>query len=808
MQFSESWLRSFCNPSLTTDELAHALTMAGLEVEEVTPAAPPFTGIVVGEIVTREKHPNADRLSVCTVNVGEHSTAPLQIVCGAPNARVGIKIPCALVGAELPPGEDGKPLKITQATMRSVESNGMLCSARELGISTEHAGLMELAADAPVGADIREYLSLNDSKFLVKLTPNKADCLSVYGVAREVHAITGAPLAAEPVGVVKATLAEVLPVKVLAPDLCGRFAGRVIRGVNAKASTPAWMRERLEKSGQRSITALVDISNYVMLEVGRPTHVFDIDKLSTSPSGGQGGLQVRWGKKGESLKLLNGNTVELDEKVGVIADAQAVESLAGIMGGDSTSVSLDTTNVYVEAAFWHPLAIQGRARRFNFATDAGHRFERGVDWATIPAHLDRITALILEICGGEAGPIDDQIINVPARPPVTMRIARAQKVIGLAVSPDEMAAIFTRLGLTHVRTSESFTITPPSYRFDIEIEEDLIEEIARIYGFDNIPAMPPLARAAMRSQPEALRSLHTLRARMASQDYFEVINYSFVDESWERELIGNADPIKLLNPIASQMAVMRSMLIPGMLANIQYNASHKADRVRVFELGKVFARDASVVDGELAVAGISQPLRLAGAAWGGATPEQWASPKRATDFFDVKADLAAVLPDNVRFETAEHPLLHPGRSARILLNGDVLGWLGELHPKHLPRFELVSAPIVFELDVAPLQQLPVISHVAVSKQPLVRRDMSLVVANSVNSHALVSALRDAAPSYVRDVEIFDVYRGAGLPEGAKSVAIRVLMQDTERTLADTEIEGACQQMLTAAKQQHGATLRA
>ena len=485
------------------------------------------------------------------------------------------------------------------------------------------------------------------------------------------------------------------------------------------------------------------------------------------------------------------------------------------MGGDSTSVSLDTTNVYVEAAFWHPLAIQGRARRFNFSTDAGHRFERGVDWATIPAHLDRITALILEICGGEAGPLDDQVVNVPERKPVTMRMTRAQKVIGVAVSPDEMSGIFTRLGLPHRRTvvestggtDGAFIVYPPSYRFDLEIEEDLIEEIARIYGFDNIPAMPPLARATMRSQPEAQRSLHTLRARMASQDYFEVINYSFVDDAWERELIGNSDPIKLLNPIASQMAVMRSSLIPGMLANIQYNVSHKADRVRVFELGKVFARDSSIADGPLTVAGISQPLRLAGVAFGGALPEQWASPKRTVDFFDVKADLAAVLPDNVRFEPAEHPLLHPGRSARIMLNGATLGWIGELHPKHLARFELPSAPIVFELDVAPLQQLPVISHVAVSKQPLVRRDMALVVANAVNSEALVHTLRQAAPAYVRGVDVFDVYRGAGLPEGAKSVAIRVLMQDTERTLADTEIEAACQQMLIAAKQQHGAALR-
>lgn len=809
MQFSESWLRSFCNPSLTTDELAHALTMAGLEAEEVTPAAPPFTKIVVGEIVTREKHPNADKLSLCTVNVGEHAATPLQIVCGAPNARAGIKIPCALVGAELPPGEDGKPFLIKPVKMRGVESNGMLCSARELGISADHAGLLELAADAPIGADIREYLSLNDNKFLIKLTPNKADCLSVYGVAREVHAITGAPLAPAPIGEVKATLPDVLPAKVLAPDLCGRFAGRVIRGVNAKASTPAWMRERLEKSGQRSISALVDISNYVMLELGRPSHVFDLDKV-------HGKLEVRWGKAGETLKLLNGNTVELDDKVGVIADDHAVESLAGIMGGDSTAVSLDTQNVYVEAAFWHPLAIQGRARRYNFSTDAGHRFERGVDWETIPAHLDRICALILEICGGQAGPMDDQTVNVPARKPVTMRVGRAQRIIGLPVTADQMSGIFTRLGLPHRRTivestggtDEAFMVTPPSYRFDIEIEEDLIEEIARIYGFDNIPALPPVARAAMHAKRESTRSLHELRAAIAASDYFETINYSFVDESWERELLGNGNPIKLLNPIASQMAVMRTSLIPGLLANIQYNASHKADRVRVFELGKVFLRDESIADGELAVAGIAQPLRLAGAAWGGAVTEQWASPKRAVDIFDVKADVAALLPATATFEAGEHPLLHPGRSARIVVDGATIGWLGELHPKHLAKFELSSAPVVFELDVAPLQQAALPSHVAVSKQPLVRRDMALVVDHAVHAEALTDSLRSAAPDFVRGIEVFDVYRGAGLPEGKKSVAIRVLMQDTERTLADAEIEGACQRMLEKAARQQGATLRA
>ncbi|TAG49966.1 MAG: phenylalanine--tRNA ligase subunit beta [Betaproteobacteria bacterium] len=800
MKFPESWLRSFCNPSMTTDELAHALTMAGLEVEDVAPAAPPFTGIVVGEIMTREKHPNADRLSVCTVNVGSHAAAPLQIVCGAPNARVGIKIPCALVGAALPPGADGKPFMIKRAKMRDVESNGMLCSARELGISDAADGLLELAADAPVGEDIREFLKLNDSKFEIKLTPNKADCLSVYGVARELHAITGAPLVPEAKGAVSVTLNDVLPVKVLASDLCGRFAGRVIRGVNAKAPTPAWMRERLEKSGQRSITALVDISNYVMLEVGRPTHVFDLDKV-------HGALEVRWGRAGETLKLLNGNTVQLDDKVGVIADERAVESLAGIMGGDSTSVSDDTQNVYVEAAFWHPLAIQGRSRRFNFSTDAGHRFERGVDWETIPAHLDRISALILEICGGQAGPIDDQIVNVPARPPVTMRIARAQKVIGVNIAADEMAAIFTRLGLLHTRTPQTFTVTPPSYRFDIEIEEDLIEEIARIYGFDNIPALPPMARAAMRSKPEATNSLHDLRARIAAADYYEVINYSFVDESWERDIVGNGNPIKLLNPIASQMAVMRSSLVPGLLANVRHNASHKADEVRVFELGKVFVRDAGVADGALSVEGVAQPLKLAGLAWGSALPEQWGATKRAVDFFDVKSDIAALLPHGARFDSAAHPLLHPGRGARISVNGAPIGWLGELHPKHLAAFELTHAPIVFELDVSPLLARPLPDFKLVAKTPMVRRDFALVVENSVNSDALLSTLRSAVPAHTREIVIFDVYRGAGLADGQKSVAIRVLMQDTERTLTETEIEQACQTMLAAAKAAHGAALR-
>ena len=476
MQFPESWLRTFVDPHLTTDELSHALTMAGLEVEDLRPAAPPTSKIVVGQVLEVVKHPDADKLNVCQVDAGTGAT--LNIVCGAPNVAPGIKVPVALVGAQLPPAEEGgAPFAIKLSKLRGVESQGMLCSARELKLSEDHSGLMILPEDTPIGQDIRKTLNLDDTVFEIKLTPNKADCLSVFGVARETSAITGAPLRPLEIKPANVTLDETLPVKISAPDLCGRFSGRVIRGVNAHAKSPHWMVERLERSGQRSISALVDISNYVMLELGRPSHVFDLDKI-------HGGMDVRWGRKGETLKLLNGNTVELDETVGVIADEQHIESLAGIMGGDSTAVTLDTTNIYLEAAFWWPDSIRGRSRKYNFSTDAGHRFERGVDYATTVDHIERITQLILEICGGQAGPVDDQIVNVPTRAPVKMRVSRANRIIGVKIDADEIAQIFTRLGLTFERDGDTFSVMPPSYRFDIEIEEDLIEEVARIYGFE------------------------------------------------------------------------------------------------------------------------------------------------------------------------------------------------------------------------------------------------------------------------------------------------------------------------------------
>jgi phenylalanyl-tRNA synthetase beta chain len=781
MQFSEKWLRTLVDPALTTDELTHLLTMSGLEVEACEPVAPPFTKVVVGKVLEVAKHPNADRLLLCKVDAGGGAT--LDIVCGAPNVSAGMKAPVAVVGAELPGG-----LAIKRAAVRGVESNGMLCSARELGLSEDHTGLLALADDAPVGRDFRDYAELDDRVITIKLTPNRADCLSVHGVAREVAALTGAPLHAPDFTPVRARASDKLPVRIEAPDLCGRFSGRVIRNVNAAAATPDWMKRRLERSGQRSISALVDISNYVMLELGRPSHIFDRDKVA-------GGLVVRWGRKGEKVVLLNGQEVEVDEAVGVICDDHGVEALAGIMGGDPTAVSDATRNIYVEAAFWWPAAIAGRARRFNFSTEAGHRFERGVDFATTVAHIEHITALVLEICGGEPGPIDDTVTRLPERKPVRMRVARAQKVIGVPIPGDEMGRIFARLGLEHRREGAGadavYVVTPPSYRFDLEIEEDLIEEVARVYGFDNIPAAPPVAAAAMRTQPESLRSLHDLRARVAAAGYEEVVNYSFVEAAWERDFAGNANPIRLVNPIASQLAVMRTSLIGSLVANVRYNLNRKLPRIRVFEVGRVFLRAPGAPDGELEVAEIRQPVRIGGAAFGPAYEEQWGVPRRPVDFFDVKGDVEAILaPLAARFIGAAHPALHPGRSARVELEGAAIGWVGELHPEWLQRYELPAPVIVFELDAAPLMRVAVPQYEEVSKFPAVTRDLSVEVGDDVPAHALLEALAATRPGLIQEVRLFDLYRGQNISEGRKSLAFRVVMQDTARTLTDAEVDAA------------------
>lgn len=793
MQFSESWLRAFCNPPISTTQLADTLTMAGLEVEELKPVAPPFTKIVVGEIKEAVQHPNADRLRVCKVDVGQAEL--LNIVCGAPNARVGIRVPCAMVGAELPPGEDGKPFVIKVGKLRGVESEGMLCSAKELQLADDHGGLLELALDAPLGQDIRQHLNLDDTLFTLKLTPNLAHCLSVYGVAREVAALTGAPLQTPTFPAVAVTNKDTLAVKISAPDLCGRFSGRVVRNVNTKAATPQWMVDRLARCGQRSVTALVDISNYVMFELGRPTHIFDLDKIA-------GGLDVRWGKAGEQLKLLNGNTVTVDEKVGVIADNAQVESLAGIMGGDATAVSDDTKNVYVEAAFWWPKAIAGRSRRFNFSTDAGHRFERGVDPSLTVEHIEYITRLITDICGTPStscGPVDDQQVKMPVAAPVSLRVARAAKVIGMPVTQMQCVDALVGLGLAVTQTEGVVTVTPPSYRFDLQIEEDLIEEVIRMVGYNHLPHTPPLAPVTAKIRTESQRSPFAVRRSLAALGYQETINFSFVEESWEHGLAGNPNPIKLLNPIASQMSVMRSSLLGSLLQVLKFNQARKAQRVRVFELGRVFLRDATVKNTHSTVEGFHQPMRIAGLASGTADALQWGRKEQAVDFFDVKGDVQALLaPLPVTFAPGNHPAMHPGRCAQVLLQDRVIGFVGELHPKWRQQFELTQAPVLFELELDPVLQRNVPAFKAVAKFQPVQRDIAVVVADQVTHAALMAAIW-AAPTagLLRDAQLFDIYRpkiakDALASEAAadRSLAVRLTLNSDETTLTEEQIESA------------------
>lgn len=786
MQFPESWLREFCNPPLSTLQLADTLTMAGLEVESMEPVAPPFSGVVVAEILEVAPHPNADRLRVCSVNTGE--STPLTIVCGAPNARVGIRVPCALVGAQLPPGADGKPFQIKLGKLRGVESQGMLCSANELGVKSDQDGLLELAPDAFVGLSIRDHLGLDDTLFTLKLTPNLAHCLSVYGVARELAALTGAPLKTLEFPQIEPTHQDTLPVVVDAPDLCGRFSGRIIRGINSQVTTPKWMVDRLERCGQRSVSVLVDISNYVMFELGRPTHIFDFDRIS-------GALSVRWAKAGEQLKLLNGTTVELDAQVGVIADEAQVESLAGIMGGDATAVSDATHNIYVEAAFWWPKAVAGRSRRYNFSTDAGHRFERGVDPSGTVEHIEHITRLILDICGGLVGPVTDVQPNMPVQKPVTLRIDRAVKVIGMPLTQSQCADALAGLGLQVTEAPGLLTIVPPSYRFDIQIEEDLIEEVARVVGYDNLPATPPFAPITAKLDAENTRGPYAVRRLLAELGYQETINFSFVERAWETQLAGNTAPIELLNPIASQMSVMRSTLLGSLLNVAKFNLDRKADRVCAFELGRVFHRDASVQDSDTTVKGFHQPMRVAGLAVGVKEGVTWEGKKPGFDFFDVKGHVQQLLaPATPVFAVADHPAYHPGRCASVSLAGAVVGYLGELHPKWSQSWGFASAPVLFELELDAVLMRVVPAFEPFSKIQAVERDISMWVADSV-THAQLMACIDATPiqPLLRGATLFDVYRPktqAGTPVAEKSLAIRLVLKRDDAVLTEQEIESA------------------
>lgn len=791
MKFSESWLRQFVNPDLSSEALAELLTMAGLEVEERGPVAPPFNNVVVGHVLSVTKHPDADRLNVCEVDAGEGALR--QIVCGASNVAAGLKVPCALPGAVLP-GD----FKIKEAKVRGVPSAGMLCAAVELGMAKESDGLMILAADAKPGTSLRELLGLDDICIELKLTPNRPDCLGLLGLAREVAALTNTPVKAPEIKAVAPTHQQTLPVSIEAADLCGRFTGRIIKGVNAKANTPAWMTQALERCGLRSISALVDISNYVMLELNRPNHVFDLNSV-------QQGLTVRWAKSAEKLTLLGGNEVTLDARYGVIADANGAISLAGIMGGERTACTDHTTDVLVEAAYWLPSAIQGRSRWLTLSTDAGHRFERGVDFADTVAGVERITQLILETCGGEPGPVVDQVTALPERKPVTARFARIRKVLGINPSDADIQAIFERLGFQPKVADGGVVIVPPSWRHDLEIEEDLIEEIARVIGYDHIPAKPPVGPMTMQAQTETQRPLGALRESLVERGYQEVINLAFTPEAWERDFAANAAPVALANPIASHLSVMRSTLIGGLINTLIHNQRRRQPRLQIFETGRVFERASNPTAGQ--VDGYRQTLRLGGLVWGAVVPEQWGAKTRPVDFFDVKADVEALnTSGDLSFEAAVHPAFHPGRSARVSRDGQPMGWLGELHPRWVQHYELETAPILFELDIDVLTPAKVPVYVPVSSFPVVLRDLAVVVDAKVPVQQLVSQLWQDAPAVLRDIQLFDQYQGKGVAEGAKSLAFRFTLQDTQTTLEDQKVDAVMAQLLerlTAA----GATLR-
>jgi len=792
MQFSEHWLRTFVSPALDSAALGHLLTMAGLEVEESDAVAPAFSGVVVAQILEANPHPNADRLRVCKVDVG--AGEPLQIVCGAPNAAAGMKVPCATVGAVLP-GD----FQIKAAKLRGVESFGMLCSARELGISEAHEGLLALPADFTVGMSIREALALDDVRFTIKLTPNRADCLSLLGVARDVSALTGAAVCEPVVRAVPATHDQMRAVRLASPDGCPRYVGRVLRNVDPTRPTPDWMKQRLERCGVRSISAIVDVTNYVMLELGQPLHAFDNEKL-------KGEIVVRWAQPGDKLLLLNGQEVAPDSRTLLITDESGPLALAGVMGGEQSGVTDVTREVFLESAFFQPDAIVGRARTYGFSSDASHRFERGVDFDLAPRAMERATELILSICGGEAGPAIESVdVNaLPKREPVSLRVSRASQVIGIPFSAEQIGDILGRLGMPVVVEQDRVTVTPASYRFDLRIEEDLIEEIARIHGYENIPENLPQGTLGMLPLPESRRSAAALRRLLAAREYQEVVNYAFVEEAWERDFCGNTDPIRLANPIASHLSVMRSNLLGGLVGTLATNQRRRASRVRVFEIGRCFAKQASGQP----VAGYHQPMKVAGLVWGPAAPEQWGLATRKVDFFDVKSDVEAIFEGrSLEFVRLAHPALHPGRAAEVRCDGAAIGWLGELHPNWVQRYDLGTAPVVFELELEPASYRPLPAFSAPSKFPMVVRDLALVVRAETPVGELLAVLREEPLNIVQAIEIFDIYQGKGIDPDSKSVAFRVRFQHTDQTLEDAEVDAAIEVLVGRASERLGAQLR-
>ena len=791
MKFSEQWLRSWVNPAVSRDELVARLSMVGLEVDSVTPAAGEFSGIVIGEILSTEQHPDADKLRACQVSNGSET---FQVVCGAPNARPGIKIPFAMIGAELP-GD----FKIKKAKLRGVESNGMLCSASELQISDDNSGLMELAADAPVGGNIREYLGLDDASIELGLTPNRGDCLSLAGLAREVGAIYGAPVSPVTIAPVAAAHDEVRPVEVLAPQACPRYLGRVIRNVDLSKPTPLWMVERLRRSDIRSIDAAVDITNYVMIELGQPMHAFDLAEIN-------GGVRVRMAEEGEKLVLLDGQEATLRADTLVIADHQRALAIAGVMGGEHSGVSATTRDLFLESAFFDTIALAGKARSYGLHTDSSHRFERGVDSQLARQAIERATALLLEIVGGEAGPVIEAAsqADLPKVAPITLRAERINQILGMEMDASEVERLLTALGLgVTAQGAGAWQVTVPSHRFDISLEVDLIEELGRLYGYNRLPVRYPQARLAPQAKAEARAELPALRRLLVARGYQEAITYSFIDPKLFALFSPGVQPLQLANPISADMAAMRSSLWPGLVKALEHNLNRQQSRVRLFESGLRFV-------GQLE--GLQQEAMLAGVISGSRLPEGWANGRDAVDFYDLKADVEALLgyagaTDAFSFVPGEHPALHPGQTARIEREGQLVGYIGALHPELLKTLGLSQPVFLFELVLAEVVagRMPAFSEL--SRFPEVRRDLALIADRELPAESVLAAIREAAGEWLTDLRLFDVYHGKGIDPHRKSLAVGLTWQHPSRTLNDDEVNTTTQKILTSLEERFNATLR-
>ncbi|RRV16982.1 phenylalanine--tRNA ligase subunit beta [Pseudomonas saudiphocaensis] len=791
MKFSEQWLRTWVNPQVSREELVARLSMVGLEVDAVTPVAGEFSGVVVGEVLSTEQHPDADKLRVCQVSNGSET---FQVVCGAPNVRPGLKIPFAMIGAKLP-GD----FKIKKAKLRGVESNGMLCSETELQIGTDDSGLMELAEDAPVGGDLRGYLGLDDASIEIGLTPNRGDCLSIAGLAREVGAIYAAEVLPVDVAPVAATHDEVRPVEVLAPKACPRYLGRVIRGVDLSRPTPLWMVERLRRSDIRSIDAVVDVTNYVMLELGQPLHAFDLAEIN-------GGIRVRMAEEQEKIVLLDGQEVSLRADTLVIADHQRALAIAGVMGGEHSGVSASTQDLFLESAFFDTIALAGKARSYGLHTDASHRYERGVDSQLARRAMERATALLLQIVGGSAGPVIDVTseADLPDVAPIVLRAERIDQMLGLELPAGQVVSLLSALGLGVIEKSQGcWEVSVPSHRFDISLEVDLIEELGRLYGYDRLPVRYPQARLAPEAKPEARAELPALRRLLVARGYQEAITYSFIDPKLFELFSPGIEPLQLANPISSDMAAMRSTLWPGLIKALQYNLNRQQTRVRLFESGLRFVGQL----GEL-----KQEAMLAGVVTGSRLPEAWSNGRETVDFHDMKADIEAVLgyagdASAYTFIAAEHPALHPGQTARIEREGRLVGYAGSLHPELAATLGIDQPVYLFELLIAEVSEgrLPRFSEL--SRFPEVRRDLAILVATDVPAGDVLGCIREAAGDNLADLKLFDVYQGKGIDPLSKSMAVGLTWQHPSRTLTDDEVSGAMQKILASLEERYNATLR-